>query len=198
MKKILDLLNNNPANATYYIYNSDKLIFSNVPQIYYNNSYKRYNPPQNNDEINLVSESLKKIINNYHSNINEFKLNNCFENSKILFEHLKKTYNNKFDSIKIVYGFIKREVSKETDINGESISKNIIVHDWHVWNYINNFLVDITLPNYGLTINIDEELEWGDAQKHCFIIPPLKTEYFGLEFDDYNKFEQNFRDTFQV
>jgi hypothetical protein len=75
---------------------------------------------------------------------------------------------------------------------GDIVVQNnlLYVHDWHVWNYIDNFLIDLSIFKYGNLIRLDSDIRsWGKASDHVFVHPPPGAEYFGNAYDDMKTFE---------
>jgi len=211
-KDILDSLNKcleleNIQGSKYYIFkeNANELILSNIPQDFYKKELKKYSEinGQNCDNEEFI-KLIKYNIDYFqeHAGPDKLKLFKCFENSTIIFDSLgllDKKENNINSEVKIVYGFISRKIPIGTSFNNEVLLREgLIIHDWHVWNYINNFIIDVTLLKNGSIIGIDENITWGKADDHVFLNAPNNTDYFGIEFNNYDEFIKDFRITLGV
>jgi len=199
-------LENIDTQTSYILKDSEEgLVISNVPHELYEKKLKKYN---GTDYLNAVNEKIanliKKNIDYFQKSNgqNVFNLNKCFENSTIIFDSLKlinESENGIHEGVKIAYGFVSRKIPINTDFNNKIISRdNIFIHDWHVWNYINNFIVDVTLLKNGPVIEIHKKVEWGAADDHVFLTTPENTNYYGIEFENYDEFVKDFRKTFKV
>lgn len=188
----------------YYLSEEDDNIITNVPKKLYRKELKKYIPPLeiDNNFVNL----LKQNINLFHDypETESFQLNRCFENSENIFEFLKQLDNNQNFNIicpvKIVYGYFSRKTPLNTVINGKVLIKEFILHDWHVWNYINKFIIDVSLLKTGtfLNINSNTPTSWKNADDHVFVKNSDNIEYYGAEFDNRRDFVNDFRKTFDI
>ncbi|MDO9510111.1 MAG: hypothetical protein Q7J14_02380, partial [Candidatus Magasanikbacteria bacterium] len=80
--------------------------------------------------------------------------------------------------------------------NGDTIcNQNIRIHDWHVWNYFNEILIDTAIIK-GQDERTNFLTEWGSVDDHIFIQPNTGDEYIGIAFDNYDKFEKYFKEIF--
>jgi hypothetical protein len=188
----------------YYFKENNNIIISNVPKKLYEKKLKKYNKPNNVDTefIKLLKQNFDLFHN--HSQTESFQLNKCFENSVNVFEFLKQLDNddnfNIFSPVKIVYGYFSREIPLNTIINDKIITQKFIIHDWHVWNYINNFLIDVSLLKNGtfLGVEVDTPISWGKTDDHVFVSCPNGVEYYGIDFDNRHNFIDDFRGAFNV
>lgn len=191
----------------YYLFKNDNQdIITNVPASVYKKDLKLYNIPaitnKTEDFINILKQNIDYFQN--HPETENFQLNSCYNNSEIIFEFLSQLNNNKeyniFSSIKLVYGYFSRKLPFESCIDNYIIGcDNILLHDWHVWNYINNFLIDVSLFSKGTFIGINDEItDWGIADDHVFFNTPVGIDYFGIEHENKNSFVEDFRKTFNV
>lgn len=178
--------------------NYDDIIISNAPSGLYNNlSIRKYFAPKelNKAQINFIPLLLQNI-DDFHQNAENFKLNGCFNNSVKVFDFLSQINIKDFGisaPVKLVYGYIVRKIPAGTALGDVVIGVGIAIHDWHVWNYIDNLLVDMSLLKLGPVVDVSAEVAWLGASDFSCIYPPQNTEYFGLEFDNYEEFEKSYR-----
>ena len=193
---------------------NDRIIISNVPSNLYLKKLTRYIPPVKIENKNkkiarfLINEinNLQKTEKYYSSRSPDGKIfqnNQCYFNSGDFFLHLwEKNIGKHFkvsSPVKMAYGYISRTLPKGISIDNKVIEiDNVVLHDWHVWNYYNNFLVDITIFKNGNIIPFkNEHLLWGKAEDHVFIKPPNGIDYYGIEFGDIFEFERSFKRDFE-
>lgn len=201
-------------NNRYYIksVDTDGIHISTVPSgIYEIPRLNKYMHPKQ------VSHNLKSLIENLQENINllqnfpvpasasfsdekVFKLNDCYHNSAHLFHLVQHLSNIKAirltKPVQIAFGYVCNKVPFGTQIGNKVIESHIIyLHDWHVWNYIENVLVDLSMFNNGGLINPHGNFTtWGTSQDHVFIFPPNNMQYWGVAFTDYIRFNELFSD----
>jgi hypothetical protein len=193
---------------------SDLPIISNVPPlIYEKEKLKKYITP-------LKSNRIIKFIAHLQSNIDivqnsdslepstlekgeSFQLNQCYNNSKRLFQlvkYLKKIkVIPKKHKVQIVLGHIVSEIPFGTNI-GDIVVENdsLILHDWHIWNYINNVLIDLSLFQDGNLLSFNSKMpSWGDTKDHVFITPPNGIAYFGKAYTDLGRFDNKIQLCFE-
>lgn len=125
-----------------------------------------------------------------------FQLNRCYMNGRgafILFTHLRNQGHIKLKNpIKVAFGYVENKLPFGTKIGNKVIeSNNIIIHDWHVWNLVEGFLVDLTIfRNGGLLPPHDTINGWGTAADHIFKTKPKNLNYYGIEFEDLDEFAE--------
>jgi hypothetical protein len=193
------------ANKTpYYLLpdHSDTHTISNVPPcIYEKEALNKYVAPLNESISHQFVVGLQNCIDMVQDEFNKsnrceyFQLNQCFFNSRELFgfvNHLSKIGAIKPNpNIKIVLGYKASKIPCGTVIGDVVIQNNLLyLHDWHVWNYLDNFLIDLSIFKYGNLIRLDSDIHsWGKANDHVFIHPPHGAEYFGNAYDDMKIFD---------
>lgn len=65
----------------------------------------------------------------------------------------------------------------------------MVVHDWHIWNKINKIIIDLSITKQGGVFSLGiKEQKWERAEDHVFKYPPENTTYYGIDFDDDQKF----------
>lgn len=176
-----------------------RTIISNVPSdIYEKLEPSQYLPPEN------IESHIKSLLSNLMGQIDTFQnigkewfqLNQCHLNSISIFdliEHLASIKINKLaHSAQIILGYVARKIPFGTQVGNFVIENNSIwLHDWHIWNYVEKILIDVTLFKNGNLIPIDGNItSWGAAEDHVFIFPPQGTEYWGAPFENKEKFNQ--------
>lgn len=200
------------VNSEYYLYYSDtdKSIISNVPSAIYDKLKPiKYFAPR------LLSNKLKSKILNLQENINIlhnnhpdaatkfangkiFQLSQCHHNSTGIFHFVHQLAGIKAlrvsKPIQIVLGYIARKIPFRTQVGSFIIENNTIcLHDWHVWNYIENILVDMSMFKNGGLLPPDGNItSWGVSQDHIFIYPPKNIEYWGIAYNNYANFTKDF------
>jgi hypothetical protein len=187
---------------------------SNVPPlIYEKETTKKYSAPKMSAKIIRFIEHLQKnidIVQNgdpFEPGTNEkedaFTLNDCYKNSKRLFQLVKHLYKIKIIpkkyKVKIVLGYIVSRIPLGTNIGNIVVENDLLfLHDWHIWNYINNFLIDLSLFKDGNLIAPNRSItSWGDAKSHVFITPPNGIEYFGKFYTDLGGFNNRIKIYFE-
>jgi hypothetical protein len=197
------------SSHEYYIINrNDKsCVITNVPKTLYDKvELRKYEVPANIDrDANAVITLLKKNIKQYYRNTNEFdgfadgkpfQLNQCFHNSKGVYYIVNKIKNTMSlrNEPKIVLGYVVNKSPSGLVIDDKVIkSDSITLIDWHVWNYIENLLVDITgFSTDGKIKFANNFITWGKVEDHVFINPPDEMEYCGIDFSNFNKFSKEF------
>ena len=195
----------------YYVLFADnsKSVISNVPKsIYSELKLRKYIPPKriNKNLKNLINYLLESIDLLHNADPGEqpefsdgkgFQLNQCHHNSSSLFrlvKHLKKKrYISPKTKIKIVLGYLSHQIPYRSQTGSLGIVNNSLwVHDWHVWNYVNNLLLDMTEFSHGniLPPGADDIVTWGKAEDHVVVSPPKGVEYQGASFSDLNELDE--------
>lgn len=186
--------------------NDDSAAISNVPApIYEKEKPRRYVvPPLSNTDKRLIGFLQSTIDTFQNSEVPDpsalgkgetFQLNQCYLNSKRLFQFLKhlgaigvipKKYK-----VKIALGYIAIKIPFGTNIGDIIIqSQSLTLHDWHTWNYIENILIDLSLFKSGNVVPFDSEVpSWGAAKDHVFGSPPKGITYFGKSYTDMGAFD---------
>ena len=198
--------------SKYYLYSAgtDKLIISTVPSTIYDKLKPiKYIAPKRVDNI-LKSKILNlqenfNILHNNHpdaapkfANGKVFQLNQCHYNSTGVFHLVRRLVDIKAIRVSkpthIVLGYIARRIPFGTQVGSYVIENNSVwLHDWHVWNYIENILVDMSMFINGSLLPPDSNIaSWGESQDHVFIYPPKGLEYWGIAYSNYNKFTKDF------
>lgn len=195
-------------NTKYRAQSSDTFnIVTNVPeQIYSHSGLQKYSAPStiNNYNDEHFIAFLQKYFdyahhNNPHSKHTDGKMfhyNHCYENSLgAYFSLLSLTANNDLPTsnpAKICFGYKARQIAPGALIGNAVItSKDLVVHDWHIWNKINNFIIDLSVTKNGgisdLAANTQQRT-WGKAEDHVFNNPPQNATYYGIDFEDHTEF----------
>jgi hypothetical protein len=193
------------ANETpYYLLpnNSDTYTISNVPpNIYEKEDIKKYVTPSKESSFPHFIAGLQNCIDMVQEEFNKtnggeyFKLNQCFFNSRELFWFVKYLSTigaiKPNPNIKIVLGYKTSKIPGGTVIGDVVVQNNLLyLHDWHVWNYLENFLIDISVFKNGNLVGLNSDIQsWGKAKEHVFVHAPPGGEYFGNAYDDMNAFE---------
>ena len=182
-------------------------LITNVPESIYSLKYQReYIPPQDNANLNMKIAEIQHYTDQLQSNDarqifpNEsdsqvFRLNQCYANSLRFIRFLQKDkLILKKTKIEIVFGYIENFIFKGTLI-GDIVTaqERIAIHDWHVWNYYDNLLVDLSQFNHGNRFAIDANILWGVASYHVFYKIPPNTKYSGRKFTEVNKFKSEMK-----
>jgi len=197
------------SSHEYYIINrNDKsCVITNVPKTLYDKvELRKYEVPSNIDrDANAVITLLKSKIKQYYRNSKgfdefangkAFQLNQSFHNSKGVYyivNQLKKTMSLRTEP-KIVLGYVVNKSPSGLVIDDKVIkSDSITLIDWHVWNYLENLLVDISgFSNDGKIKFANNFITWGKVEDHVFINPPDEMEYWGVGFSNFNQFSKEF------
>lgn len=188
----------------YYHYTANKKdIVSNVPFAVYDNlKLVKYNAPK---QIDYKLDFLIQNIQNYvdflqnhpdasveFGNRKLFQLNHCHHNSTGIFNLIDKDRFGLSKPSQIVFGYIAQELPFGIQVGNNVLTKDAIwVHNWHIWNYVENLLVDISMLKIGL-IPRGSSASWGVSRDHVFIAPPSGMEYWGVAYSNYKKFEKDF------
>lgn len=188
----------------YYLHSEQpgKTVISNVSSdIYKKLEPRKYCAPQNvSSHILSLVLNLKDNINIFHNNDpyaatrfadgKVFQLNQCYHNSTEMFfliEHLSSIKVIKINQpVQIVLGYFARKIPFGTQTGNTIIENNSIwVHDWHIWNYVEKILVDMSVFKNGGLLPPDGYItSWGTSEDHVFVIPPKGMEYWGVTFDN--------------
>lgn len=205
------------SGGKYYLLSeqNEKTIISNVPRLLYDNvKLKKYKPPSKiNRKIKRSVENLQTnidILHNNHPDASDmfedgkvFQFNQCYHNSTGVF-HLTKHLDSiqavrPKCQVEIVLGYFTSKIPFGTNIADKVVeSDSILLHDWHVWNYVNNILVDLSLFKNGNLTGIDNHVtSWGEAKDHVFIYPPRGIGYWGIDYSNYTIFNKEFYQYFE-
>ena len=197
------------SSHEYYIINrNDKnCVITNVPKTLYDKvELRKYEVPSNiGRDANTVITLLKSKIKQYYRNSKgfdefangkAFQLNQSFHNSKgayYIVNQLKKTMSLRTEP-KIVLGYVVNKSPSGLVIDDKVIkSDSITLIDWHVWNYLENLLVDISgFSNDGKIKFANNFTTWGKVEDHVFINPPDEMEYWGVSYSNFNQFSKEF------
>jgi hypothetical protein len=186
--------------------NDDTAIISNVPApIYEKEKPRRYVAPLLSNTNKRLIEFLQSTIDTLqNSEVSDpsalgkgeaFLLNQCYNNSKRLFQFLihlgtigviPKKYK-----VKIALGYIASKIPFGTDIGDIIVnSHDLILHDWHTWNYIDKILIDLSLFQSGNLLSFESEIAlWGASKDHVFGTLPNGISYFGRVYTDLSVFD---------
>lgn len=179
-------------------------VISNVPQQVYDHSEtKAYAPPKvkNSSNNEHLLDFLHSGFDFFHHNFPDmiekfpdgkvFHYNHCHDNSVAAYHILLNLLQNndlpQDAPICICMGYISRTIPPGTLI-GESMLayEGLVVHDWHVWNKFNNFIIDLSMSkNGGLLALGSNQDKWQKASDHIFKYPPKNTAYAGIDFESY-------------
>ncbi len=193
---------NAPNGKNYYLLGSN--VISNLPKTFYDQKgVIEYQPPSLVSDGNIILfSSIKQNLDllNAENLVPNFQLNKCFENSSMAFHYLSQLNGEKdfgvTSQVKIVFGVYSHSIPLSQTQDGTVLNnQEIKIHDWHVWNYINGLLIDTTVIKNSDKITYFPT-GWGAAEDHIFIHPNVGDVYNGIEFDDYNKFEEYFKQLF--
>jgi hypothetical protein len=194
----------------YYFHSeqSGKAVISNVPSdIYKKLKPRKYFTPENvSSHILSLVLNLKENINIFHNNDPDaatgfadgkvFQLNQCHHNSTGMFfliEHLASIKVIKINQpVQIVLGYFARKIPFGTQTGNTVIENNLIwVHDWHIWNYVEKVLVDMSVFKNGNLLPPDGNItSWGTSEDHVFVFPPKGMEYWGVTFENLDQFNK--------
>ncbi|MGV8059806.1 MAG: hypothetical protein AB2L12_17570 [Smithellaceae bacterium] len=190
----------------YYLLQNDSNapIISNVPKnMYKNENLKKYIVPAKVGTLNHFISDLQSYIDAVHYENGEcFRLNGCSHNSKGVFYLVQNL--SRIGAIKpkpineIVLGYKVGKMPGGTVIGGIVVQKELLyVHDWHVWNYIDHFLIDLSLFQRGNHLGLHSNIQsWGRAKDHVFVYPSPGSEYFGNAYSDLKSFENKISEYF--
>lgn len=213
-EEILEALNlrislQKTSSHEYYIINRNdrSCVITNVPKTLYDKvELRKYEAPSNIDrDANAVIALLKSKIKQYYRNSKgfdefangkAFQLNQFFHNSKGVYyivNQLKKTMSLRTEP-KIVLGYVVNKRPSGLVIDDKVIkSGSITLIDWHVWNLLENLLVDISgFSNDGKIRFANNFTSWGKVDDHVFINPPDEMEYWGVSYSNFNQFSKEF------
>ncbi|TYT75680.1 hypothetical protein [Desulfobotulus mexicanus] len=170
---------------------------------------KPYSPPKTfKKQVELLKsiqgyiDQIQELHLDTGSNGYLFQLNECHSNSEHLFNILKYLQKQKLvskkDKVEIVFGYISMLIPFGTLVGNVMVEcEHVILHEWHVWNYMNGCLIDLSLFHQGLSIDINAQISsWGKAQDHVFIMPPPNVAYLGRAFSDIHKFNSKVKKHF--
>ena len=187
---------------------SGKTVISNVPSdIYKKLEPRRYFGPENvNPQILSLVLNLQDNINILHNNHPDaatefadgkvFQLNQCHHNSTAIFFLIKHLASIKVieinQPVQIVLGYFMRKIPFGTQIGNTVIENNSIwLQDWHIWNYVEKILVDMTAFKNGNLLPPDGNItSWGTSEDHVFVFPPKGVEYWGVGFENIEQFNK--------
>jgi len=206
----INIISKKSFNSTPYrtvISKSGSYITTNVPQqIYDHHELKEYFPPKkenkfnNNQYIGYLQASFDFFHHNFpdmHEKYEDgkvFHYNQCYDNSSAVYHILiNLSQNNDLPVVApicICIGYISRIVEPGALIGNAVVNfEGLIVHDWHVWNKINNFIIDLSiLKSEGFFAPETKQIKWDNATDHVFKHSPKYTKYSGIDFDNYLNF----------
>lgn len=197
-------------------YGDDSNIVTNVPlELYENPQLTKYSPPpvelpnNNKNFIKFLQDGFNFFHNN-HPDMQElfddgkmFHHNECYHNSLgVKFSLLNLAENNGLsvtDPICISLGYISKSVVPGGVVGNALVNmEGLTVHDWHIWNKINNFIVDLSVTKSGGIFELGTTvIEWEKAEDHVFKYPPENTTYYGVDFVDSQEFNQSVEALFE-
>lgn len=197
-------------SSRYYLHSeqSGKTVISNVPSdIYKKLEPRKYFAPENvSSHIQSLMLNLKENINILHNNYPDsatrfadgktFQLNQCHHNSTGMFFLIGHCASIKVikinQPVQIVLGYIARKIPFGTQIGNTVIENNSIwLHDWHIWNYVEKILVDMSVFKNGNLLPPDGNItSWGTSEDHVFVFPPKGMEYWGVAFENIDQFNK--------
>ena len=204
-------------NSVYRVMESIKeyCIISNVPhEIYTHPKLKKYTPPKShntgNNEyfISFLHDAFNFFHHNYpdaHLRYDDGKLfhyNNCYDNAMGVYFCLQNIAANNGMPLKspicISLGYISNLLTKGGLIGNAVVkTEGLIVHDWHIWNMVNNFIIDLSIQKNGGIHDISiTEIQWQRAENHVFKYPPANINYAGINFSDHEQFINLIKDIF--
>src|SRR6185369_8405007 len=167
--QITEALNHGAAlqgvRSRYYLKDLDYptgIHVSNAPNgIFELSPLRNYSPPTE------VTAKVKSLLLNLQDNIDifqnypldprdpdfsqkPFQLNECYHNSINLFHlvrHLNAINAIKLSKpVKIVLGHVSSKIPFGTKVGNAVIESDLVwLHDWHVWNYVENVLIDVSM-----------------------------------------------------
>ncbi|HCE68985.1 MAG: hypothetical protein A2X82_05220 [Geobacteraceae bacterium GWC2_55_20] len=205
--------------GSYYLKQLDcptQIHVSNAPnEIFELFPLRMYSPPKE------VTAKVKSLLSNLQENIDifqnypldpsdpdfsqkPFRLNECYHNSVNLFHmvrHLDTIKAIKLTKpVKIVLGHVSSKIPFGTKVGNAVIeSDSVWLHDWHVWNYVENVLIDMSMFKHGGIIPPDDSVtSWGKAQDHIFAYPPNNLKYYGVSFSTLSEFNNVFGKIFGI
>jgi len=214
-QEIVDALNKGAVSMgimsrCYSLYSESKAKeqISNVPTAIYEDSrLVKYSPPKRiGKKIEKLISVLKENIDIFHNNYPDaaerfsdgkvFQLNQCHHNSTGVFFLLRHLASMSVirDSgpIQIVLGYFTRRLPFGTQIGTIVVENDSVwLHDWHVWNYFQGVLIDMTAFSNGNLLPPDGDItSWGSSRDHVFIYPPKEMEYWGIPFESIENFNE--------
>lgn len=192
------------SSTPYRSINSQLGVISNVPQqIYDHSESKVYSPPEVETKFNNkhLIDFLHSGFDFFHHNFPDiiekfadgkvFHYNQCHDNSVAAYHILLNLSQNNdlplSTPIFICLGYISRIICAGTLV-GEAVVTydGLIVHDWHVWNKFNNFIIDLSISKNGGLLSLgNPQNKWQNASDHVFKYPPKNTAYTGIDFESY-------------
>ena len=214
----LETENINTTNI-YYILESEhgEKIISNVPSAIYADqrlsSYTESNKIHTGNSEKFI-DFLCECFDYAHSSLtNEqaeqedgkvFHYNECYNNSLAAYFFLHNlSLNNNIPvsaPICICIGYMTNRV-KQGGLIGEAVvlMEDLIVHDWHVWNMINGFIIDLSTINTGGIFPLGTKYrQWERAKDHVFKSTPSNISYSGIPFHDHEDFNLFVRKVFDI
>jgi hypothetical protein len=199
----------NYKTTKYRIISSDSksLTVSNVPDLIYKEQRVKKYLPQTGDSrydndhfINFLHGSFDYAHHNFpelsngYEDRKVFHLNQCYDNAIAVYNILHSlTQLNDLpvsSPNSICFGFVTRKILPGALIGNAIFNiQEFTVHDWHCWNKINDFLIDISLyKNGGIFPFGSHKNVWEKAENHIFKTHPETIEYFGIDFIDHTQF----------
>jgi len=196
---------------------NNQLVMSNVPASIYNNqASKKYCPPKpkKRDKSEQIIPFLHEAFNFFHNNSPHiiekhadgklFHYNHCFDNSMAVYYCLQNLVTSSdlpiSEPISICIGYISRPIKHGTAAGSAVLNiPNLIVHDWHLWNKVNGFIIDLSIRKQGNPHCLQtEKLQWIQAQDHVFKKTPKNLTYHGVDFSDPTKFHEYSEEIFGI
>jgi len=189
----------------YYIHcvEADRLDISNVPPDVYGLQLNNYVAPMHIDaKIRSSFSGLQTNLDIFHNCSPPcFRLNECYGNAEIVYQLVKYLSDIKAMKIKypvqVVLGYFSSKIPFGTQIGDKIIENhNVWLHSWHVWNYVEKLLVDMSMFKHGGMLPPGGNVtSWGSSKEHVVINPPSGIQYCGVAFADYSKFKEVFSRT---
>ena len=197
------LSNHHISGSPYRIIDSTKniSIISNVPpELYTNPKVTKYITPKaksrtnNGTFIKFLHEYFNYAHNNdpeaylHHQDGKMFHYNQCIDNALSVSFLLKELSENNglpiTSPICSCFGYIEKKLVPGGVIGNAVICmNNLTVHDWHAWNMVNDFLIDVSITkNGGIQNSPAKEIKWTAAEDHIFKYHPENIVYNGKSF----------------
>jgi hypothetical protein len=196
-----EVLNSLNLGGSYRVIESEESqnIISNVPpEIYANSKLAEYTPPSsnnignNNKFISFLHDGFNFFHNNHpdaHLRYEDGKLfhhNNCYDNSVAVYFCLLNL------SKSICVGYVSKSLQPGGLLGNAVINmKNLVVHDWHIWNMVNDFIIDLSISNTGGVYGLSaKNIIWDKSENYVFKYPPSNISYRGINFTSLEKFKK--------
>jgi len=192
-------------SSAFYIHcaKTDRLDISNVPRDIYALQLHNYAAPMHFDaKTRSLFLGLQTKLDIFHNGPSpSFKLNECYENAENVYRLVKHLSDIKATKMKypvqVVLGYFSSKIPFGTQIGDKIIQNhNVWHHNWHVWNYVEKLLVDMSIFKHGGLLPPGGNVtSWGSSKEHVMINPPNGMQYCGVAFADYSKFKEVFSQT---